>query len=94
MPLAYILQNIQAGQAARRPSMGGYVEKSAVDAQTGGYTLTWRKKDGTTSYVYTWTGSAWTAPSTTIPVDAEFFAMIFADDWQIVEAATLQNGTW
>ena len=94
MPLAYILQNLQAGQSARRTTMGGYVEKSAVDAETGGYTLTWRKKDGTTTYVYTWTGTAWQAPSTTIPVDAEFFAMMTADDWQIVDTATLQNGTW
>ena len=94
MPLAYILQNLKAGQSARRTSMGGYVEKCAVNESTGGYTLTWRKKDGTTTYVYTWTGTAWTAPSTTIPVDAEFFEMIFASDWQIVETATLTNGTW
>jgi len=87
------LQNLQAGQSARRPVMGGYVEKSSVDAETGGYTLTWRKKDGTT-YVYTWTGTAWQAPSTTIPVDAEFFALMAADDWQIVDTAAIQNGTW
>ena len=94
MPLAYILQNLQAGQAARRPSMGGYVEKGTVNESTGAYTLTWHKKDGTTSYVYTWTGSAWTAPSTTIPVDAEFFAMMIASDWQIVDTAEITNGTW
>ena len=94
MPLAYLMKSLQAGQSARRPSMGGYVQKSAVDASTGGYTLTWKKKDGTTIYVYTWTGTAWTAPSTTIPVDAEFFAMILADDWQIVDTAEITNGTW
>lgn len=94
MSLAYIIQNLQAGQSARCNSMGGYVEKSSVDAQTGGYTLTWRKKDGTTTYVYTWTGSAWTAPSTTIPVDAEFFKLMTAVDWYIVDTAEIQNGTW
>lgn len=93
MPLAYIIMNIEAGQSARRPSMGGYVEKSAVDAETGGYTLTWHKKNGTT-YVYTWTGTAWQAPSTTIPVDAEFHALMLASDWQIVDTAEIQNGTW
>ena len=75
MPLAYIIQNLQGGQSARCISMGGYVEKSSVNAETGAYTLTWRKKDGTTTYIYTWTGTAWQAPSTTIPVDAEFFKL-------------------
>ena len=94
MPLAYIASMLQDGQAARRPSMGGYVEKTVTNATTGAYTLTWHKKDGTTTYVYTWSGTAWSAPSTTIPVDAEFLAMILASDWQIVESAELTNGTW
>ena len=94
MPLAYLIQNLQGGQSARCISMGGYVEKSSVNAETGAYTLTWRKKDGTTTYVYTWTGTAWQAPSTTIPVDAEFFKLMIATDWQIVDTAEIENGTW
>ena len=94
MPLAYLIQSLQDGQCARRPSMGGYVQKTVTNATTGAYTLTWKKKDGTTTYVYTWSGTAWSAPSTTIPVDAEFFAMMIAQDWQIVDSAELTNGTW
>lgn len=94
MPLAFIAKLLQDGQSARRPSMGGYVQKTVTNAETGAYTLTWKKKDGTTTYVYTWTGTAWTAPVTTIPVDAEFFAMMLAEDWQIVDTAEITNGTW
>ena len=44
--------------------------------------------------VRSWNGTAWIAPQTTIPVDAEFHAMIFAQDWQIVDEAELTEGTW
>ena len=93
MPLAYILDNLQNGSVAKRPTMGGYIKKVVTDAETGAFTLTYTKKNGTT-YTYTWDGTAWTAPQTPIPVDAEFHAMIFAQDWQIVDEAELTEGTW
>lgn len=93
MPLAYILDNLQDGYVAKRPTMGGYVKKVVTNAEAGAFTLTYTKKNGTT-YTYTWDGTAWIAPQTTIPVDAEFHAMIFAQDWEIVDEAELTEGTW
>lgn len=94
MPLAYAIAQLQDGQSARRPNMGGRIDKSVTNATTGAFTLTYRKKDGTTTYVYTWDGEGWEAPQTTIPVDAEWHAMMLAQDWQIVETADIVSATW
>ena len=93
MPFAYVIQSLQDGQAARRPTMGGYVAKTVTNAETGAYTLTYKNKSGTT-YVYTFNGTSWTAPGTTIPFDAEFHAMMLASDWQVIDVAELTEGTW
>ena len=49
MPLAYILANLQDGSVAKRPTMGGYIKKVVTDAETGAFTLTYTKKNGTTT---------------------------------------------
>ena len=94
MPFAYAIAQLADGQSAKRPNMNGRVDKvTSVDGTT--FTLTFRKRNGTTyEYTYTIGDNTWTAPATTIPVDAEFLAMMLAQDWQIVETADITNGTW
>ena len=76
--------------AAKRPAWGGYVKRGAVDAATGAYTLTFKKRDGTES-TYTFSGSAWTAPATALPIDAELLAALIADDWIVGTSADMEN---
>lgn len=84
--------------AAKRPAWGGYVYRGAIDATTGGYTLTYKNRSGTT-YAYTFSGSAWTAPSTALSIDGELQAAFVADDWIVgtatdFEASRAGSGTW
>ena len=93
MPLAYMLDSLRDGSCAKRPSMGGYIKKTVTNEETGAYTLTYKKKDGTT-FVYTFNGTSWSAPSTAIEVDGEFHAMMLAKDWVLVDEAEITSGTW
>lgn len=89
MPFAYVIQNLAGGQAAKRPSWGGYVKKTittADDAETETYTLTFVKRNGAQT-VYTWNGSAFDAPATPMSLDGELFAALAADDWIVGSAA-------
>lgn len=84
--------------AVKRPAWGGYVYRGTVDATTGGYTLTYKNRSGTT-YAYTFSGSAWTAPSTALSIDGELQAAMVADDWIVGTAADFEasragSGTW
>ena len=84
--------------AVKRPAWGGYVYRGTVDSTTGGYTLTYKNRSGTT-YAYTFSGSAWTAPSTALSIDGELQAAMVADDWIVGTAADFEAsragaGTW
>lgn len=84
--------------AVKRTSWGGYVYRSDIDETTGAYTLTFKNRSGTT-YVYSFSGSAWTAPSTAAAIDAELLAAFIADDWIAgtaadFEAARSGQGVW
>ena len=84
--------------AAKRPAWGGYVYRGTVDATTGGYTPTYKDRAGNT-YAYTFSGSAWTAPSTALSIDGELQAAFVADDWIVgtatdFEASRACSGTW
>lgn len=101
MPFAYVMQNLMDGQAAKRPSWGGYVKKTvttAEDSSVETYTLTFVKRDGT-SFIYTWDGTAFVAPTTKIALDDEFLAAMLASDWTSGEAADFElarsgTGDW
>lgn len=98
MPFAYVIQNLSDGMAAKRPSWGGYVKKTVTETSTGAYTLTFKNRAGT-EYVYTWNGTAWSAPSTPLSVDAEIMAAMAASDWIAgsvadFEAARSGSGVW
>lgn len=101
MPFAYIMQNLTDGQAAKRPAWGGYVKKTVTTAEgssTETYTLTFVKRNGT-SFTYTWDGSAFVAPTTTVALDDEFLAAMLATDWTSGNAADFEasrsgNGDW
>lgn len=45
--------------------------------------------DDTGSYVFSWSGAAWTAPTgdSALAVDAQLFAALIADDWAVGDAA-------
>ena len=84
--------------AVKRPSWGGYVYRSSINETTGAFTLTFKNRSGTT-YEYSFNGSAWTAPSTTVPVDAEMLEAMMATDWATgtaaaFEAARSGQGVW
>lgn len=84
--------------AVKRPAWGGYVYRGTVDSTTGGYTLTYKNRAGNT-YVYTFSGSAWTAPSTALDIDGELQEAFVADDWIVgtatdFEASRAGSGTW
>lgn len=84
--------------AVKRPAWGGYVYRGTVDSTTGGYTLTYKNRAGNTS-VYTFSGSAWTAPSTALDIDGELQEAFVADDWIVgtatdFEASRAGSGTW
>ena len=84
--------------AVKRPAWGGYVYRGAIDATTGGYTLTYKNRAGNT-FAYTFSGSAWTAPSTALSIDGELQAAFVADDWIVGTAADFEAsragaGTW
>ena len=101
MTFADAIRSITTGStrdAAKRPAWGGYVYRGAIDAATGGYTLTYKNRSGTT-YAYTFSGSAWTAPSTALDIDGELQAAMVADDWIVGTAADFEAsragaGTW
>lgn len=83
--------------AAKRASWSGYVFRTEGQTE-GAYTLTYKNKNNV-DYVYSWDGSAWTAPATTVPFDAEFHAAMLASDWIVgkqadFEAARGGSGTW
>ena len=84
--------------AVKRTSWGGYVYRSDINATTGAYTLTFKNRAGTT-YVYSFDGSAWTAPSTAVAIDAELLEAMMATDWNVgkatdFEAARSGQGVW
>lgn len=84
--------------AVKRPAWGGYVYRGTVDSTTGGYTLTYKDRAGNT-YAYTFSGSAWTAPSTALDIDGELQEAFVADDWIVgtatdFEASRAGSGTW
>lgn len=57
MPFAYVMQNLQNGQAAKRPSWrGGYVRKDEIKTgdEVTGYKYTFVTAEGD-QYVYTYT---------------------------------------
>ena len=95
MPFAYILDQLQDGQAAKRPTWGGYVKRE--DGQNGAYTLTFKNRAGT-SYAFAWSGSAWSTTAS-LTLDAELLAAMAAQDWIIGDAAEFETaragtGTW
>lgn len=84
--------------AVKRPAWGGYVYRGTVDSTTGGYTLTYKDRAGNT-FAYTFSGSAWTAPSTALDIDGELQEAFVADDWIVgtatdFEASRAGSGTW
>lgn len=90
--------NSSTKDAAKRPSWAGYVKRGTVNATTGAYDLTFKNRAGTT-YVYSFDGSAWTAPSTALPIDAELLASFLAGDWMTGSSADFDTaagntGTW
>ena len=92
------VENLRDGYAAKRPSWGGYVKKVVTDADDGAYKLTFKNRAGT-EYEYTYNGTAWTAPATTVPFDTEMLEAMLADDWQTgttaaFESARSGSGTW
>lgn len=92
------IRNSSNYDAVKRPSWGGYVYRSSINATTGAYTLTFKNRSGTT-YAYAYNGSAWTAPSTPVPVDAEMLESMMANDWATgtaaaFEAARSGQGVW
>lgn len=100
MTFADAIYGLRDGYAAKRPSWGGYVKKAvtSTDTDPNPYTLTYKNRSGT-EYVYTFNGTSWTAPSTTVPFDAELHAAMIADDWTVgtvadYEAARTGTGTW
>ena len=90
-----------SGEAIKRPGWGGYVYKTdttAEDSTTATFTLTFKNREGT-EYVYTWNGTAWTAPETKVTFDAEIIEAMLADDWTSgtvagFEAARAGTGIW
>lgn len=98
MEIGNVLKYLGDGQAAKRASWGGYIKKDVTNPATGAYTLTWVKRDGTSS-VYTFNGSTWSAPGSPLGLDAELQASLLADDWQVGSAASFElarsgSGTW
>ena len=84
--------------AVKRTSWGGYVYRSDIDPTTGAYTLTFKNRAGTT-YVYSYSGSVWTAPATAASIDAELLESFIADDWITGTAADFEDarsgqGVW
>lgn len=82
--------------AMKRPSMTGYVFRSAVSDETataGDYTLTFRLRANSggnpVDYVYAYDASedSWKSPSqrsagSDLALDGELFGLLSADDWQ------------
>lgn len=101
MTFADAIRSITTGStrdAVKRPAWGGYVYRSAIDATTGGYTLTYKNRAGNI-YAYAFTGSAWTVPSTALDIDGELQEAMLADDWIVGSAADFEasragSGTW
>ena len=105
MTFADAIQNLRSGQGTKRPSWGGYVSKNVTSepgeaTETG--TITFKTRTGT-NYVYSYTTdgttTTWTAPATTVPMDADLFAAMIADDWQTASVADLEaarsgTGVW
>lgn len=101
MSIAEAVRNVMSSNgyhdAAKRPSWKGYVK---VEPVTGGYTLTFKNRAGTT-YVYSLDSATgvWTAPGTPVPVDADLIAGLLADDWVTGKASDFDSaasgtGTW
>ena len=92
------IRNSSNYDAVKRTSWGGYVKRGAIDAETGAFTLTFKNRSGT-EYAYTYSGSAWTAPSTAVAIDAEMLPAMMANDWNVgkaadFEAARAGEGAW
>ncbi len=90
--------NASSRNAIKRPAWGGYVYRGAITAETGAFTLTFKTRSGT-EYVYSFSGSAWTAPSTPLSIDAELMESFLADDWITgtstdFEASRSGQGVW
>lgn len=105
MTFADAIRNLRSGYGAKRPSWGGYASKT-VTSEPGAATetgkITFKNRSGTTyDYQYSTNGTSttWTAPATTVPMDAELFPAMIADDWQVasvadLEAARAGSGVW
>ena len=101
MPFAYVMQNLQPGMAAKRPSWNGYVKKTvATGAEEGSYSLTFKKRDGTENkYDVTATGITVASGSSAVLMDPELLAAMLSDDWitgsiDTFESARSGSGTW
>ena len=93
MDITNALKYLENGQAAKRTSWGGYIEKtitSADDAEVETYTLTLVTRDGT-KYVYTYDGTNWVAPETPMSMDVDFFASLLEDDWDTGKASAFEE---
>ena len=98
MPFAYVMKNLQPGQAAKRANWAGYVKKTAAEgAAEGTYTLTFVNRAGT-QYVYSVVDGEITATNAAT-MDAELLAAMLSEDWisgetTAFEASRSGTGTW
>ena len=93
--------SMSAGQAAKRPIMGGYIWKdttgmSEEDIEAGKYMLKVVERDGTMSTFYM---NGATGTDSTLRVDAAFFEGLEKDDWEVnskdvYEDARNGDGRW
>lgn len=92
--------NSSYNDATKRPSMGGYVFRSAVsttEGTEGDYTLTFRKRansgDVPVDYTYSFDASAgtWTAPSTKPDFTGELLGELLGTDWMIGKKEDFEN---
>lgn len=90
----------RTNDATKRPSMGGYIFRSAVSTATateGDYTLTFRKRANVggdpVDFTYSFDASegTWTAPATKPDLDGELFAELLGGDWQVGKKEDFEN---
>lgn len=81
MPYSYVINSLEAGMAAKRPNMVGYVKKTIpTDAADGEYELTFVKRDGTET-VYEVAADGTVTCTSPMSFDVELAAGMMADDW-------------
>lgn len=86
---------LRDGYAVKRKGWTGYVYMQVVVNKTDGTEtettkIIYKNKAGT-EYVYTLNNGVWTAPSTTVPFDAEFHSAMIADDWEFGKKSDFDN---